>query len=67
MDKVGDEKKAMELYHKAANQDQPDAQYNLGVCYLNGTGVKRDRAQAVYWCSEAADQGHEDAAIVVTA
>ena len=36
-------------------QDNTDAQYNLGLCYRNGKGVKRDMALAVKWCGR---RGH---------
>ena len=32
-----DEQKAAEWYQKAAEQGDVQAQYNLGVCYDNGT------------------------------
>ncbi|KKL46537.1 hypothetical protein LCGC14_2344550, partial [marine sediment metagenome] len=37
------------------------AQYNLGVCYKNGEGVKQDQKEAVRLYKLAADQGHADA------
>jgi len=47
-------------YRKAAEQEYPVAQYNLGVRYDNGQGVPQDYKQAVYWFSKAAEQGiHE--------
>src|SRR5258708_1302423 len=33
------------------------AQYNLGVLYLNGQGVRQDFTQAAQWSRKAADQG----------
>lgn len=38
-----------------------EAQYNLGMCYLNGEGVTKDKEQAVYWYTKAAEQGNVDA------
>ena len=50
--------KAVDLYSKAAKQDNANAQFMLGQCYFFGFGVKkRDREQAVKWYSDAARQG----------
>ncbi len=43
----------------AALQGQPDAQFKLGIAYLQGRGVPRDDGQAMYWIRLAAQQGHE--------
>jgi TPR repeat protein len=48
-------------YRKAADQKLPKAQYSLGFCYANGTGVEQDVEQAVKWYRKAADQGNADA------
>jgi len=37
------------------------AQYHLGVCYLNGNGVPKDKARAVHWYRKAAAQGLAEA------
>ena len=50
--------KAVELYQKAAEQGHTRAQYNLGFCYENGTGVKQTIQKAVDLYQKAADQGH---------
>ncbi len=44
-----------------AEQGDPDAQYELGICYLHGEGVERNEEEAVKWLTEAAEQGHVDA------
>lgn len=44
-------------YRTAANKGDKYAQYNLGVCYLNGTGCTKDDQQAVYWLTKSANQG----------
>ena len=41
-----------------AKKGDKEAQYQLGLRYLNGTGVKRDRVQACKWLKLAAQQGH---------
>ena len=45
-----DMKTAVTWYLKAADQNHPKAQNNLGVCYQNGDGVIRDLEKAAYWC-----------------
>ena len=37
------------------------AQYNLGICYNNGTGVTADKNEAVKWMTLAAKGGDTDA------
>jgi len=49
---------ATKQWHLLANQGDVSAQYNLGVMYANGYGVKKDHAKAVEWYSKAAQQGH---------
>ncbi|MBR0168943.1 MAG: sel1 repeat family protein, partial [Synergistaceae bacterium] len=36
-------------------------QYNLGVEYDNGEGVRQEKAEAAYWYRKAADQGYASA------
>ena len=50
--------KVFKEYKNAAEQGDADAQYNLGVCYANGTGVEKDEQKAVEWYQKAAGQGH---------
>jgi len=45
-------------YRKAAEQGHADAQFYLGGCYLSGTGVAKDEAEAVDWFRKAAEQGN---------
>jgi len=42
---------------KAAGLGDPNAQYNLGVCYYSGQGVPQDFEEAVKWLKKAAGQG----------
>ena len=51
----------VKCYHKAAAQNNADAQYNLGVCYANGQGVTKDYVEAYKWLSFASAQGNENA------
>lgn len=58
-----DEAKAVEQYTLAANKNFVMAQTNLAVMFLAGRGVlKRDRKQALYWFTKAAEQGDSRAA-----
>ena len=45
-----------QLYQKAQGGDAV-AQFVLGYCYHDGTGVTQDKSQAVYWYRKASDQG----------
>ena len=40
------QQEAVTWYRKAAEQGEAGAMFNLGACYLEGTGVKRDIAEA---------------------
>ncbi|EFC38010.1 predicted protein [Naegleria gruberi] len=53
---------ALDLYLKQAEEGDADAQYNLGLCFDEGSdGVKQDCALAMHWYMKAALQGHSDA------
>ncbi|MFZ3266478.1 MAG: GAF domain-containing protein [Terriglobales bacterium] len=43
---------------KLAGQGDPDAQYELGILYHEGSVVPKDDAQAVQWFQRAAEQGY---------
>ena len=47
---------ATRLYRLAAEQGHATAQYNLGWCYANGTGVAQDYRAAMAWYRRAAEQ-----------
>jgi TPR repeat protein len=47
----------MDWYGKAAEQGYPEAQFNVGLLYANGKGVKQDYAQAaLLWRKGAGSQ-----------
>jgi TPR repeat protein len=46
---------------QAAEEEDPNACFMLGVCYGTGSGVERDMDQARSWCMKAADLGSLDA------
>lgn len=49
------------------DQSDPDVQYELGQCYLTGTGVEKNVGEAERWLRRAAEQGHEEAAALLLA
>ena len=57
-----DERKAVELFRKAAEQSLPAAQYRLGIMYAKGTGVHKSDVKAYAWISVAASLSYEPAA-----
>jgi TPR repeat protein len=46
---------------KSARKGDTSAQYNLGMAYLDGEGVKPNRHYARVWFEKAARQGHKKA------
>ena len=50
-----------QLLKIAAEQGYVDAQYNLGVCYYNGDGVRQDDKEAYYWYLISFRNGFTDA------
>lgn len=57
-----DEKKAIQWFEKAANQNFPEAQYNLALIYRKGVyGVPENVAIAINWLQKAADLGYAKA------
>ena len=55
-----EEARIKELRSKAEKGDG-EAQFSLGVCYMNGDGVQQNMAEAVKWYRKAAEQGYADA------
>ncbi len=54
-------REGLEKIMQAAKLGNADAQYNLGVLYAKGIGVKKDREEAVKWHRRAANQGNAKA------
>ena len=46
---------AFRWYHKAAEQGDAEAQYNLGAMYHNGDGVRRNFHLSKEWFGKACD------------
>ena len=53
----GDYQTAFKLWLPLAEQGEALAQFNLGLMYENGEGVKQDKVKAVKWYRQAAEQG----------
>ncbi|MBE6376506.1 MAG: sel1 repeat family protein [Lentisphaerae bacterium] len=56
--KVFELSEAEKKYLASAMAGDAKAQNDLGWCYLNGDGVKKDYRQAVYWYKKSAAQGN---------
>ena len=54
-------KKAFDLYQKAANVGNSQAQYNLAFMYEFGYGTAIDMNKAFHWYKKSAEQGNEEA------
>ncbi|MEX4148360.1 sel1 repeat family protein [Haemophilus influenzae] len=52
---------AFKLWLPMAEQGYAKAQFNLGVMYAKGQGVKQDDFEAVKWFRKAAEQGYANA------
>ena len=52
--------KAFELYQKAANLGNGNAQYNLALIYESGNGIEKNIDKAIYWYEKSAKQGHQN-------
>ena len=50
--------KAVDLFQKAAEQGDDNAQYFLGTMYVNGEGVAKDDAKSVEWLKKSAIQSN---------
>ena len=57
----GDYKIAFKLWLPLAEQGYASAQFNLGLMYSKGRGVKQDDFEAVKWYRQAAEQGYAQA------
>ena len=53
-----DRRNALAWFQKVAEGGNAEAQYKLGFCYANGTGVAKDEKLAVEWCRKAAGNGY---------
>ena len=51
---------AFKLWLSLAEQGNASAQFNLGVMYAKGQGVRQDKGQAKEWFGKACDNGYQD-------
>ena len=63
--RAGDYAKAAELWQKAAELGNADAQAALGFAYELGRGVTQDSAKAAEWFRKAAEQGDSMAIVML--
>ena len=54
----GDYATALKEWRPLAEQENADAQNNLGAMYVNGQGVTKDDTEAFKWLKRAAEKGH---------
>jgi TPR repeat protein len=52
-------KEAFKWFKKGALKDNPDAEHDLALMYLNGEGTKKNKDTAVKWLEKAVAQGHK--------
>jgi TPR repeat protein len=57
----GNVKQAFPLLARAARAGIAEAEYRMGRCYLEATGVPPSRVQGVRWLERAANQGYVEA------
>ena len=57
-DFLGNSTEAVRWYTLAADRGFADGQNNLGVCYVNGSGVELNYEEAAKWYRLAAEQGN---------
>src|ERR1700748_2337730 len=57
----GNGKQAFPLLTRAARAGIAEAEYRVGRCYLEGTGVPPSRVEGARWLERAANQGYVEA------
>jgi len=61
-----DEKKAVELFEKAASQNSDMGMLKLADCYKKGVGVAQDKVKAFSLYDKSANMGNTDAMIAIS-
>lgn len=56
-----DVEEAIKLLEQAAKTGHQMAAFDLGLLYLDGTRVRKDRTRALYWFTRSAEMGQVDA------
>jgi hypothetical protein len=62
---AANEKQAIAYLQRSAVQGHAPAQFDLGLAYASGIGVKPDAQEAYGWLLRAARQGHAGAMLQV--
>ena len=57
----GNYAEAANLWLVESYEGSSDAQFNLGVLYIEGKGVAQNRNEALFWFTRAAEAGHVEA------
>ena len=57
---------AVSWFEKAAEQEEPDAQTQLGICYFEGRGVKSNPIIGAWYLYAAADQDWQRAIDIIS-
>ena len=52
---------AAQLYKQEANKGNAEAQYWLGIMYLEGSGITEDSDEALRWIAMSSDQNYQPA------
>lgn len=55
---TGEYKEALKYLGKSAKEGSSQAQYTIGMMYLEGKGMKTNPEDAAYWFRKAAQNGH---------
>ena len=56
-----DQEQAVYWFKEAAKQKHAEAMYNLGVCFMNGEGVEKNKTTGMGFIRQAAKLGSESA------
>jgi TPR repeat protein len=56
-----DRNTSSDVLKNKAEQGDPQAQYELAICHIQGDGVAKDIEEASKWLCKAAEQGHKQA------
>jgi TPR repeat protein/Tfp pilus assembly protein PilF len=62
---AGETREGFRLFARAARSGCADAEYRVGLCYVEGTGVPASLAEGVRWLERAADRGHVAAQLLM--
>mmetsp|Transcript_89681 Transcript_89681/g.228115 ORF Transcript_89681/g.228115 Transcript_89681/m.228115 type:complete len:116 (-) Transcript_89681:42-389(-) len=55
----GEVDQAAEIWWELARNGEPNAQCNIGMCFMRGVGRQLDLAEARRWLTKASGQGHQ--------